>query len=146
MIVDEIKKDLDFARKNKEQNKIAFLSSIYADVLAFGKNNGNRKTTDAEAIKILKNFQSKTEEVINLLKAKDDSKVIEYGEKIALVQKYIPVQLTEDELKQIVASYVNDLVVVDKKSMGVIMKRLKDEHDGTYDGKLASSIVRSFLA
>lgn len=145
MIAQEIKKDLDAARKNKQTNVVSFLSTMYSDVIAFGKNNGNRETTDAEAIKILKNFQSKTEEVIDLLNKKDPSKVLEYKNKIELIQKYIPQQLSEDELNLIIDKYVSELPVIDKKSIGVLMNRLKNEHAGTYDGKLASKIIKEKL-
>ena len=145
MLVQEIKKDLDQARKNKQQDVVAFLSSIYSDVLAFGKNNGNRETTDAEVVKILKNFQSKTEEVIDLLKKKEPDKVLEYEKKIELIQKYIPVQMTKEELEKVVTEYINELTNVDKKAIGIIMSRLKKEHEGTYDGKLASQIIKGKL-
>ena len=145
MIAQEIKKDLDAARKNKQTNVVSFLSTMYSDVIAFGKNNGNRETTDAEAIKILKNFQSKTEEVIDLLNKKDPSKVLEYKNKIELIQKYIPQQLSEDELNLIIDKYVSELPAIDKKSIGVLMNRLKNEHAGTYDGKLASKIIKEKL-
>ncbi len=146
MIAQEIKKDLDTARKNKQSNVVSFLSTMYADVIAFGKNNGNRETTDAEAIKILKNFQSKTEEVIDLLNKKDPSKVLEYKNKIELLQKYIPKQLSKEELDKIISNYISELPSVDKKSIGVIMNRLKNEHAGTYDGKLASNIIKEKLS
>ena len=73
MIVDTIKKDLDEARKAKRKDVVTFLSTIYSDIVMFGKNNGNRQTTDEEAIKIMKNFQSKSEEVIDLLFNKNKS-------------------------------------------------------------------------
>ena len=146
MIAQEIKKDLDAARKNKQTNVVSFLSTMYSDVIAFGKNNGNRETTDAECIKIPKNFQSKTEEVIDLLNKKDPSKVLEYKNKIELIQKYIPQQLSEDELNSIIDKYVSELPTVDKKSIGILMNRLKNEHAGTYDGKLASKIIKEKLS
>lgn len=143
MLINEIKKDLDEARKNKK-SYVPFLASVYADVLMFGKNNGNRETTDTEAVKILKNFQSKTEEVISLLKQKN-ADCSEYEKKITLIRKYIPKQMNESELESVIARYVSELEVKDKKAIGIIMKKLQSEHAGCYDGKTASAIIRRML-
>lgn len=144
MIVDTIKKDLDEARKAKRKDVVTFLSTIYSDVVMFGKNNGNRQTTDEEAIKIMKNFQSKSEEVIDLLKKKDPSRVLEYEDKIKLLQKYIPKQLTEEELTEVIQNYIKDFDINDKKIIGLVMNKLKENYAGMFDGKLASKIIKNF--
>ena len=142
MIVDIIKKDLDEARKAKRKDVVTFLSTIYSDIVMFGKNNGNRQTTDEEAIKIMKNFQSKSEEVIDLLKKKDPSRVLEYEEKIKLLQKYIPRQLNEEELTEIIQNYIKDFDKSDKKIIGLVMNKLKENYAGMFDGKQASTIIK----
>lgn len=142
MIVDIIKKDLDEARKAKRKDVVTFLSTIYSDIVMFGKNNGNRQTTDEEAIKIMKNFQSKSEEVIDLLKKKDPSRVLEYEEKIKLLQKYIPKQLNEEELTEIIQNYIKDFDKSDKKIIGLVMNKLKENYAGMFDGKQASTIIK----
>ena len=38
-------------------------------------------------------------------------------------------------LKTLLMVYISELEDKSKKSMGIIMKRLKEEHDGSYDGK-----------
>jgi len=144
VIVDTIKKDLDEARKAKRKDVVTFLSTIYSDVVMFGKNNGNRQTTDEEAIKIMKNFQSKSEEVIDLLKKKDPSRVLEYEDKIKLLQKYIPKQLTEEELTEVIQNYIKDFDINDKKIIGLVMNKLKENYAGMFDGKLASKIIKNF--
>ena len=142
MIVDTIKKDLDEARKAKRKDVVTFLSTIYSDIVMFGKNNGNRQTTDEEAIKIMKNFQSKSEEVIDLLKKKDPSRVLEYEEKIKLLQKYMPRQLNEEELTEIIQNYIKDFDKSDKKIIGLVMNKLKENYAGMFDGKQASTIIK----
>lgn len=142
MIVDIIKKDLDEARKAKRKDVVTFLSTIYSDIVMFGKNNGNRQTTDEEAIKIMKNFQSKSEEVIDLLKKKDPSRVLEYEEKIKLLQKYMPKQLNEEELTEIIQNYIKDFDKSNKKIIGFVMNKLKENYAGMFDGKQASTIIK----
>lgn len=145
MIVDIIKKDIYEARKAKRKDVVTFLSTIYSDIIMFGKNNGNRQTTDEEAIKIMKNFQSKSEEVIDLLKKKDPSRVLEYEEKIKLLQKYIPKQLNEKELTEIIKKYIENFDKNDKKIIGLVMNKLKENYAGMFDGKLASIIIKKFV-
>ncbi len=60
----------------------------------------------------------------------------------AIVARYLPAQLDDAELANLVRSWLADGL----RAMGPIMVRLKERHAGQYDGKRASEIVRSILA
>ncbi len=61
----------------------------------------------------------------------------QYEEEIAMLQSYLPRQLSEDELRaEIEALRASGL---DKK--GLIMKALKEKHGAAVDGKLAACLI-----
>ena len=60
----------------------------------------------------------------------------------AILARYLPAQLDDAELTNLVRSWRADGL----NAMGPIMARLKERHPGQYDGKRAAEIVRSILA
>ena len=61
---------------------------------------------------------------------------------IAVLEGYLPTQLSEAELEKI----INDLKAADAGlNMGGAMKALKASYAGQYDGKLASQIAKKLL-
>ena len=51
---------------------------------------------------------------------------------------FLPKQLTADELKEIIGGVVAANGIAGPKGTGLVMKMLKEQYDGLYDGKVAS--------
>lgn len=66
-------------------------------------------------------------------------------EEIKILDEYLPSLYTEDHLGTIISDYILKEAIEYKKDMGKIMKWLKDNHLGKYDGKIASAIVNKKL-
>lgn len=60
-----------------------------------------------------------------------------------LLESYLPKQLTDEQLHNIVESFVRGH---QNPNMGVVMQHLKSFYNGRYDGKQASFIVKDILA
>lgn len=65
---------------------------------------------------------------------------------LALLEAYLPEQLTADKIKEMAQAVVTQLGVSDAKGMGLVMKELMPQLQGRADGKLVSQIVRELLA
>lgn len=65
---------------------------------------------------------------------------------VTILEKYLPSQMDELELKRVLMNHIMNLNSPTMKDMGSIMGFLKQNHGGTYDGKLASSLVRELLS
>jgi uncharacterized protein YqeY len=129
MIVNNIKVDQIQARKNKNTHEATLLTTLLAEAVMVGKNQ-NRDTTDDEAITVIRKFLKNNNEFLNALSS-------------SKVEEYLPQQLSEDQLKELVTVAVNSGVNKDK---GSIMKYMKENHTGLYDGKTLSSVVDGILA
>ncbi len=64
---------------------------------------------------------------------------------IAVIERYLPTQLTEDEAREAIVAIVGDLGVSSKQDLGKVMKEVMSRHRGQIDGKLASSIAGELL-
>lgn len=64
---------------------------------------------------------------------------------IAILVEYLPQQMTEDELRQVVAEVIEAVGATSAKDIGKVMGPLIQRTKGRADGKLANEIVRGML-
>lgn len=62
-----------------------------------------------------------------------------------LIAEYLPTQLTDDELNQLVAEAIEATGATEQKQMGQVMGALKEKVAGRADGKRVSTAVREQL-
>lgn len=139
MIIDEIKKDNVQAMKDK--NTIA--RTIYGVVTnkyllqSIEKRKTGAEMTDADMVAILqKTIKELTEEAENYAKVGNTAQVDEINAQKAILEKYLPQMMSEDEIRNIIAN-------MDDKSMPSIMKHFKTNYAGKVDMQLVNKIARS---
>lgn len=65
---------------------------------------------------------------------------------LAMLQDYLPAQLSEDELRQIVAETIREAGASSAADMGKVMGKVMPRVQGKADGKLVNRLVREMLA
>ena len=109
-----------------------------------GKNDGNRESTDDEVIGVIKKFIKNNTELMNVVNPETDGFADAKHENEFLTQ-YLPTQMTEEDLREAIQARIRTLDEISPKIMGLLMKWLKDNYSGQYDGKMASKIVGELL-
>lgn len=137
MIINKLKEELLKARKNKNTNLVSSVALMISEIEKVGKNDGNRETTDDEAVALLKKMVQRNNETLEYLGAGPMRD--KYSQEVDLMQKYIPSQVSDEEVTEFVKRYISE----NGKNMGAIMGALKDEYGSRVDMKSASGIVRA---
>ena len=152
MLIDQIKADSLEARKqnSKAPTKLIALrtnliGTLYAEALKVGKDDGNRPSTDEEVLAVVRKFLKNLDEAVTVLTKNGKDVTDQLAEK-AILETYLPQQMTREQLAEAVRHIVEPLPDKSAKAMGEVMKQLKDRFGGQYDGKTASEVVRSFLS
>jgi uncharacterized protein YqeY len=65
---------------------------------------------------------------------------------VAVIERFLPRQMSEDEAKAAIAAIVAELGATSVKDMGKVMAALKDRHAGEIDMSKASALVKGALA
>jgi hypothetical protein len=65
---------------------------------------------------------------------------------LSIIQSYLPEQLTEEEIKEIIRSMVKEIGVQGPQDMGKVMKSVMAKVKGQADGKLVSELVKKAIA
>ncbi|MCR4600239.1 MAG: GatB/YqeY domain-containing protein [Clostridia bacterium] len=68
-----------------------------------------------------------------------------YNKEIEILEQYLPAQLTEDEIREIVLQTKEELGVEDKSGMGKLMGAVMPKVKGRADGNAVRNIVQSVL-
>ena len=76
---------------------------------------------------------------------REDLAVSEEGE-IAVLQKYMPEQLTKEELEKLVVDAVSESGASTMQDLGKVMSLLKDKVKGKADGSEVAALVKSKLS
>lgn len=131
MLLKKIKADQLAARIAKNSIKTALLTTLIGDAEMVGKN-ASRDTTDDEVVAVIKKFLKNNLEFQKHVTNDDlttEQKILE---------SYLPKQLTTDELIEIITNNFGDEL---KSKKGAIMKFLKENYAGLYDGSVAAKVI-----
>jgi uncharacterized protein len=140
-----IKADQVSARKQKLTVVVNLLTTLIGEAEMIGKNAGNRPVSDDEVVALIKKFIKNIDETLKVLGDNNPHALAVMGERTTL-EAYLPKQLTEEELKgHINAIHAGILSMKDDVKMGDIMSVLKTRFNGLYDGKLASTLIKTQL-
>jgi uncharacterized protein YqeY len=142
-IIQRLKADSLDARKARDAAKSAFLTTLLSEASMPGKNDGNRESSDSEALAVCAKFDKN---IAELLGARP-------GEPTALAERawlasYLPTKLDESQLHDLIAAIAKDLGLekIGPKDMGSIMAGLKSRAPGQYDGAMASRLIKALSA
>lgn len=145
-ILADIKQEQLSARKNRDSIKATVLTTLIGEAVMVGKNDGNRESTDAEVVGVIKKFIANATEILGILDGDVKVKPFEIDKlktEIAILNSFLPQQLSETELSDAIARIIETTGAASLKDMGKIMKALKDQYSGKYDGAQANALIKA---
>lgn len=146
-IKDQLTADMKQAMKDREAGKLRL--SVIRMVRANIKNveiNDKKELTDDEVLAVLmKEVKMRQDSVEEFQKAGRDELVAQAKEEIAILKKYLPEALSDDELKAIVAEVIVAVGATSPKDMGKVMSAVMAKTKGRADGKRINVMVRELL-
>jgi len=107
----------------------------------------HRTLTDAEVLDIiLKQVKQRRDSIAEFAKGGRTDLIANEEAEIAILEKYLPRQLDEAEIRGRAEAVIAELDVSGPKGMGPVMKRLTADLHGIAEGAVVSRIVRELLA
>lgn len=102
--------------------------------------------TDEEALKVLKREAKKREDSIELYLQGQRSDLADKEKiELAMIQKYLPVAMSEEAIKEITAEVIAELGSTSPSQFGLVMKTVMAKTGGAADGALVSKVVKELL-
>jgi len=140
-ILEEIKDDLKGAMRAGEKQKVGALRLVLSELQKAAKEGSD------DELAVLRRERKRRLEAARAYRdaGRDD---LANGEEAEgeLISGYLPSELSEEELKEIVARAVSDSGAESAKDMGRVMKQAMAAVDGRADGSRVSGLVRASLS
>ncbi|CCI85608.1 GatB Yqey family protein [Lactobacillus pasteurii DSM 23907 = CRBIP 24.76] len=141
----QIMEDMKDAMKKKDKIRLNTVRMIKSALMNEQIKLGHDLTPDDELTVLNREKKQREESIAEFEKGGREDLVEETKKELAVVENYLPKQLTEDELKQIVSETIQEVGAKDKSAFGAVMKSLMPKIKGRADGKTTSAIVRQQL-
>ncbi|WP_294762242.1 GatB/YqeY domain-containing protein [uncultured Lactobacillus sp.] len=142
---EQIMSDMKDAMKARDKVKLNTVRMIKAALMNEKIKAGHDLTADEELTVLSREKKQREESIAEFTKANRDDLVGETKQELAIVENYLPKQMTDEELKQAVSQAISETEAKGKSDFGKVMKALMPKIKGKADGKAASNAVRKQL-
>ncbi|SMC93895.1 GatB/YqeY domain-containing protein [Sporomusa malonica] len=146
-IKDKLTEDMKQAMKDKEAGKLRL--SVIRMVRASIKNveiDKKKELAEEEVLDVLaKEVKMRRDSIEEFNKGNRPDLVETIEQEIDILMQYLPEQLSEQEVRVLVAEAVKEAQAASAKDMGKVMAVLMPKVKGRADGKLVNNVVREFL-
>ena len=138
--------DLKTAMKAKDQAALRTIRAIKAAILLQKTDGSGKELTEEMEIKMIQKLAKQRQDSYDIYvkQNREDLAAVE-KEELDVLKNYLPEQLSEDKIKEVVEAIIAKIGAEGMKDMGKVMGMASKELAGKADGKTISGIVRSAL-
>lgn len=142
----KVMQDLKAAMKDKDKKALRGIRAIKAAILLEKTSGDKEEMTEEREIKLLQKLvkQRKDSLAIYQKEGRDDLAQIEQ-EEIEVIERYLPEQISEEELLAEVDKVINETGASSMKDMGKVMGIATKRLAGRAEGKAISAAVKEKL-
>lgn len=142
----KITQDLKEAMKAKDEAAKRGIRAIKQAIL-LAKTDGSGKEIDRDAeIKMLQKLAKQRRESIEIFEKEGrDDLALKEKEELTIIKRYLPEQLSPEELEKEISAIIEETGASSMKDMGRVMGIASKKLAGRADGKAISTLVKNML-
>lgn len=143
---EQLLQDLKEAMKNKDTLMKDTITMLRAAILQVEKDNLKTLNDDEICAIVAKEVKKRKESVTEYENAGRQDIADNLKREIEILSKYLPEQLSEEEIAKMVDEAIAESGAASPRDMGKVMGILRPKTQGKADGKVVSDIVKEKLA
>ncbi|MFV0520292.1 MAG: GatB/YqeY domain-containing protein [Lachnospirales bacterium] len=143
---EQLLQDMKAALKSKDTLRKDVIQVVRAGVLQVEKDEKVILEDEGVITVIGKEVKKRLEVLPDYERAGREDKILEIKTQISILREYLPEQLSEEQVREAVASVIKDLGATSMKDMGNVMKEASAKLKGKTEGKLINQIVKELLS
>ena len=146
----KLKSYLDASIKKKDDLSVSTVRLIIAaikdrDIEYRAKNEAN-EINDSEILNLLQNMIKQRNASIEMyIQGKRDDLVKIEEDEIKIISNFLPEQLSENEINDIITNSIRSSEAKSIRDMGKVINLIKEEYNGKMDFEVVSKIIKSKL-
>ena len=142
---EQLTADMKEAMKNKEKERLAVIRMVRGAIRQ-QEIDGQKELGEEDVIAVIsKEVKMRRDSIEEFQKGGRKDLVEKTQAEIDVLLPYLPAQLSEDEVRELVKAAVEQTGAATPKDMGKVMGVLMPKVKGRADGKMVNTIVKSFL-
>ncbi len=146
MLKEKLMEDLKKSMKEKNEVRKNTIQMVRAAILQIEKDKGVTVEDDKIIEIIAKEVKSKKDALVDFEKAERADLIEQTNTEIAILQEYLPKQLTKEEIKKELEVVIAEVGATSMKDMGMVMKEAKVRIGAAADGRTINEVVKELLA
>lgn len=144
-LLERIEGDLHDAIKSKDEITLRTLRMLKSDVM-YEKTKGEGDLSEDKVLEIVTRASKKRKEAIGEFEKAGRNDLAEREkEELAVIETYLPAQLSEEETSAIIDRMIGEMGEVSKKDFGKIMGPVMKELKGKVDGGIVKRLLTEKL-
>ncbi|KKE80598.1 GatB/YqeY domain-containing protein [Oceanobacillus caeni] len=145
-LLEKLNEDMKQAMKNRDKETLGVIRMIKASIQNESIKLGKDTLTEDEDLTILsREVKQRKDSLQEFKSAGRDDLVKKMETEISIVQRYMPEQLSEGELSEIIQQTIQEVNATTKKDMGKVMSAVMPKVKGKADGSQIKDIVLKYL-
>ncbi|ERJ12323.1 GatB/YqeY domain-containing protein [Haloplasma contractile] len=146
MLMDQIKKDMKEAMKAKDKERLSVIRLLKSAVDKERIDKGLEEVKDEQIIEVIgREVKQRKDSITEFEKGGREDLVEKSKAELQVLQAYLPEQLSDDEIKQVVQETCEEIGATSMKDMGSVMSKLMPKVKGKAEGSKVNKFVKEFL-
>lgn len=141
----QLSADFKEAMRSKDTVRKDVVQLVRAGVLQIKKDE-QIEADNSTVIRVVQREVKKRRELIDEVGADRQDLAEQAKQEIAILESYLPEQLSEDEIRTVVQDLIVETGASSMRDMGKLMPKVLEKIEGQADGKTISAIVKELLS
>ena len=143
---EKIINDLKEAMKAQDKETLAVIRMVKG-AISLEEINSKKELNDQEVISIIaKQIKTRKESIVEFEKGNRQDLIDQTNKEIEILNKYMPEQLSDDEVNKVIDDIFSELKPTSISDMGKVMSAAKERLNGQADMSYVSKIIREKLS
>jgi len=139
--------DMKAAMKAKDKVTLRGLRAIKAAILLAKTDGTGEEVDEAKELKILQKLIKQRQDSLKIYQDQNRPELAAVEqEEIEVLQRYLPKQMSETELRTAVQGIIDELGATSMRDMGKVMGKASQSFQGKADNRLVSVMVKELLS
>lgn len=140
-----LQKDMIKAMKDHDKDTLEVVRMLKASVKNEQIEKGHDLSADEELAVLKREDKQRKDSLADFKKAGRDDLIEKTEKELKVVEKYMPAQMSADEVKAVIAQTIKDVDAQSMKDFGKVMGAAMKKLNGRADGKIVNQTVKAML-
>lgn len=145
-ILDQLNEDMKAAMKAKEKERLTTIRMIKAAIQNEEIDKGRELTPDEEIAIVSREKKQRMDSYEEFAKAGRGDLITNLEKELEIVTEYLPEQLSDDEIREIVKETIEEVGAESMQDMGKVMTTIMPKVSGAADGSKINQLVKEELS